>query len=238
MIIEGGYLHSTGGNVLLDPGPSPDASNQYIINDVFCGTLSFGIDLAINMMVRSRYKSYTVECKWCNNLTGVDLVISGSHIPQPGETFTIVLNDGADAVTGTFTGLPQGGTITAFLGSDYPATISYIGGTGNDVVITVGSPHYIVTNSGGMLSITDVAGNGETMLIVPDGSNMRFIVLQEHISQRGAVTNLPLDIPIASIHFSNGKYGRGNDGIAIYPFTIPLPSLSISGGTGVTCSDG
>jgi hypothetical protein len=47
---------------------------------------------------------------------------------------TIVNNDGADAVTGTFTNLPEGATITASNGATF--TISYHGGTGNDVVLT------------------------------------------------------------------------------------------------------
>lgn len=45
----------------------------------------------------------------------------------------LIANDGADAVTGTFNGLPEGATVNAGLVS---YKISYVGGTGNDVVLT------------------------------------------------------------------------------------------------------
>ena len=50
-----------------------------------------------------------------------------------GQQYTIINNDGADAVSGTFDGLTEGATI-----STGPATytISYAGGDGNDVVLT------------------------------------------------------------------------------------------------------
>ncbi|MCX7421143.1 MAG: autotransporter-associated beta strand repeat-containing protein, partial [Planctomycetia bacterium] len=59
-------------------------------------------------------------------------------VPASGNTYTIFLNDGSDAISGTFNGLAEGATIsTNFLGSGRTATISYVGGSGNDVVITV-----------------------------------------------------------------------------------------------------
>jgi len=50
-----------------------------------------------------------------------------------GDKFTIIQNDGSDAVVGTFAGLAEGATITQG-GATF--TISYKGGTGNDVVLT------------------------------------------------------------------------------------------------------
>src|SRR4030095_13637325 len=82
--------------------------------------LSFasGTDLAIvinGTTVHTPYRQLNVVGQV--NLTGVDLVLSGTHTPLGGQTFTIVNNDGADAVIGTFNGLAQGATITNFLGS-------------------------------------------------------------------------------------------------------------------------
>ncbi|EMI16807.1 hypothetical protein RMSM_06269, partial [Rhodopirellula maiorica SM1] len=59
--------------------------------------------------------------------------------PSPGNSFTIIRNDGTDAVTGTFAGLAEGATIEDFLGSGLEATISYVGGSGNDVVLNLES---------------------------------------------------------------------------------------------------
>ena len=50
-----------------------------------------------------------------------------------GTDLTILDNDGADAVTGTFAGLPEGAPVVA---NGIAFHISYVGGTGNDVVLT------------------------------------------------------------------------------------------------------
>ncbi len=72
------------------------------------------------------------------DLNGAGLTFAGStYTPVSGNTFIIVNNDGTDLVIGTFNGLPQGATIPNFLGSGLPASITYTGGTGNDVVLTV-----------------------------------------------------------------------------------------------------
>src|ERR1051325_632558 len=69
------------------------------------------------------------------NLGGATLsIISLGFTPAVGSTFTIIANDGADAVTGTFAGLPQGTILTV---GTTPLQISYTGGDGNDVVLTV-----------------------------------------------------------------------------------------------------
>ncbi|HRO09645.1 MAG TPA: right-handed parallel beta-helix repeat-containing protein, partial [Saprospiraceae bacterium] len=59
-----------------------------------------------------------------------------SFVPTVGDVFMIVNNDGNDAIIGTFSGLPEGGTINNFLGSVNGASITYIGGDGNDIVLT------------------------------------------------------------------------------------------------------
>lgn len=53
--------------------------------------------------------------------------------PAKDNTFTIIKNDGSDAVTGTFQDLAEGATFTL---SGNVFKISYIGGDGNDVVLT------------------------------------------------------------------------------------------------------
>jgi autotransporter-associated beta strand protein len=75
-------------------------------------------------------------------INGAALVLSGGYLPVTGNSFTIIQNDGTDAVTGTFAGLPEGATLT-FNGASL--RISYIGGTGNDVVLSLAA--YTVTPS-------------------------------------------------------------------------------------------
>jgi hypothetical protein len=59
-------------------------------------------------------------------------VVAGAPYP-PGTTFTMIDNDGSDPVVGTFTRYPEGALVVS---SIQRFTISYVGGTGNDVVLT------------------------------------------------------------------------------------------------------
>ena len=71
--------------------------------------------------------------------TGVTLSLTAINgfSPTVGQTFVILSQSGAGAISGTFTGLPQGATIANFLGSSLHAQISYVGGDGNDITLTV-----------------------------------------------------------------------------------------------------
>gem|GEM_PF-638120 len=139
-------LDSGGGNVSLTPGSSAAVNPTATGTDVSMsttGTLAFvsGADLAIQIngtTVDTQYRQLNVVGGV--NLTGVDLVLSGSHTPAAGQSFIIVNNDGADAVTGTFNGLAEGASIPNFLGSALTAKITYVGGDGNDVVISIPTP--------------------------------------------------------------------------------------------------
>ncbi len=63
-----------------------------------------------------------------------------------GQTFTIINSDGADAVVGTYAGLPQGANIQ--IGGGSTLTISYVGGDGNDVTLTADAVDvFAVTNT-------------------------------------------------------------------------------------------
>jgi hypothetical protein len=71
-----------------------------------------------------------------NNVT-LSLSSLASFTPTVGESFLILDKVAAGAISGTFSGLPEAATIPGFLGSALTAQISYIGGDGNDVVLTV-----------------------------------------------------------------------------------------------------
>lgn len=60
----------------------------------------------------------------------------GGFVPVGGQSYTIINNDGSDAVTGTFAGIAEGGTITA---NGVTYNVTYRGGSGNDIVLTVAS---------------------------------------------------------------------------------------------------
>ena len=64
-------------------------------------------------------------------LGGASLALSQTAL-VPAGALVILENDGTDPVSGTFTGLPEGATVPGGLQA---FTISYAGGTGNDVVL-------------------------------------------------------------------------------------------------------
>jgi hypothetical protein len=70
------------------------------------------------------------------NVTGATLDLLRSFNPGLGATFEIVTNDGSDPVGGFFAGLPEG---TIFDQGNRQFQITYQGGTGNDIVLTVTS---------------------------------------------------------------------------------------------------
>ncbi len=233
--IDGGNINANGGNVVLDSGPGSDAIRPVQTgNDLTCGlaTTQGALSIVIDGLVPD--VSYTqLDLIGVINLNNAPLVLSGTYDPQPNDVFTIVNNDDTDAVFGTFTGLAQGATIPAFLGSDYPATISYTGGTGNDVVITVMDPDYIITTAGNNLVITDAAGNSENLTASQNGANIRFLATGRNFSLNGAVlTAMPADVAISGLQTVTINTAIGNDGITINAFQTSLPSLTINGGVG------
>ncbi|HSY51284.1 MAG TPA: Ig-like domain repeat protein [Thermoanaerobaculia bacterium] len=66
-------------------------------------------------------------------LNGALLWISPSGTLVPGQSFMIIKNDGTGPVSGTFADLPEG---TVLGSGSYRFRISYVGGDGNDVVLT------------------------------------------------------------------------------------------------------
>lgn len=70
------------------------------------------------------------------NLSGATLNVSlyGSYAPNVGETFVVINNNGSDAVTGTFDDVSQGDIISV---NNYLFRVSYTGGDGNDITLTV-----------------------------------------------------------------------------------------------------
>ncbi len=138
IVFDPGSIDTAGGDLLLAPGTvvRPLTAGA----DVAAATVSFadGAQLAIRIdgtTVDTEYSQLNVT--GAVDLTGAALMLSGSYSPAVGDAFTIVDNGGSDPIVGTFTGLPEGAVIPDFLGSGLVATITYVGGDGNDVVLEV-----------------------------------------------------------------------------------------------------
>ncbi|MBK7425684.1 MAG: hypothetical protein IPI60_00910 [Saprospiraceae bacterium] len=149
--VSGGGINTAGGTLLLDAGDSPATINPtFIGTDASISTLTLAGDLSIVINGTTPDTDYTqLTVAGSVNLNGVNLVISGTHVPTFGESFIIVDNDGVDPIIGTFAGLPEGAVISNFMGTLWSAMISYVGGDLNDVELTVFAPcpggnHYFV----------------------------------------------------------------------------------------------
>jgi fibronectin-binding autotransporter adhesin len=77
--------------------------------------------------------------------------------PTPGQTFTILNKASSGAITRTFGGKPQGSTFTA---AGFTWSITYLGGDGNDVVLTAGAPAVAVDLQFTALTIGPPDGGG------------------------------------------------------------------------------
>ncbi|HEX3560820.1 MAG TPA: Calx-beta domain-containing protein [Pyrinomonadaceae bacterium] len=144
--LDAGSLDTGGGSVTLTPGAGASVTPAAAGTDVSMGatgTLAFpsgaNLSVAINgTNADTQYQQLNVVGQV--SLDGVNLALSGTLTSVAGRSFVVVNNDGADAIKGTFNGLPEGATISNFLNSGFDATISYTGGDGNDAVVTVNSP--------------------------------------------------------------------------------------------------
>ncbi len=81
----------------------------------------------------------------------LDGTIIAGFVPSVGDRFTIVDNDGSDAVSGTFAGLAEG---AAFVLDQRAMTITYQGGDGNDVVLTATTATIIGTDQADLVDAT------------------------------------------------------------------------------------
>ncbi len=96
-----------------------------------------------------------------------DLAITATNGLAINTTFVIVTNSGSAAVSGTFAGKPQGFT---FFASGYWWRVSYTGGNGNDVTLTIVAPPATP-----LVTPTSVS-NGFAQLTVTGDSNLAYQV--------------------------------------------------------------
>ncbi|MFI5428593.1 Ig-like domain-containing protein [Aeromicrobium sp. UC242_57] len=134
-------------------------------------TSAMSVDLAADTNDR-------VDVAGTVQLSGPVLEPSLAHVPSVGDSFTIVDNDGSDAVSGTFADLPEG----AYLIVDGARLqISYVGGSGNDIVLTAALAPTTTTVSSSVPSavtgepITFTATTTSEGTAVPGGTT-RFLV--------------------------------------------------------------
>jgi autotransporter-associated beta strand protein len=124
-----GHINLVGSSAIIAPGSSPGILTCSNFNAIALGSGTLEVEL--NAHTPIGYDQINV--RGTVNLTGLTLAASLNFASAVGQNFTLINNDGADAVTGTFTGLPQNAKL--YIGGE-PFQINYSGGSGNDVMLT------------------------------------------------------------------------------------------------------
>jgi autotransporter-associated beta strand protein len=124
-----GHVFMNGTSAALAPG---DSAGIFTCSNFNSGGGSGTLQIELNGTAPgSGYDQ--VNVRGTVRLTGISLSASLNFPSSVNDQFVVINNDGADAVLGTFTGLPQNATF--YIGSEQFA-INYTGGTGNDIVLT------------------------------------------------------------------------------------------------------
>ncbi|MEM9525214.1 MAG: T9SS type A sorting domain-containing protein, partial [Bacteroidota bacterium] len=116
----------------IEPGSSPGC--LALVPDAPVGTTLAGATYAVELEGNTPCTGYD-QMTFEDDLTITDAVLelSGDYVPSLNETFTIVDLDDNYTLTGTFANLAEGATL--FFNTT-TLQISYVGGTGNDIVLT------------------------------------------------------------------------------------------------------
>jgi autotransporter-associated beta strand protein len=208
MIVQGGgFLGGTGlvstvqlNSGTLAPGASP---GRLATSNLF---LNVNPSLAVELNGLTPGVDYDqVVVRGSVRVDGL-LAITLGFTPPPGTVFTIIDNDGSDAVLAPFRNLAEG--VVTNVGG-VALRISYTGGDGNDVTLTVpggGAPASTIQFSG-------LNGNGLFTLTGAGFSNVTYVI--------EATTNLNAPIPWLPISTntsgSNGVYQFIDPGSTNFP---------------------
>ncbi len=114
-----------------------------------------GGTLAIEINSASSYDQLVVNGTVDFSMQAPTLTVSSgtSYAPGGGEIYYVLTNDSNDAITGTFNGLSESGTVTL---NSRDMTLSYVGNSGNDIVLTKVNAVPTTTNlSGDSISFTE-----------------------------------------------------------------------------------
>jgi autotransporter-associated beta strand protein len=188
-------------------------------------------------------------------LGSATLMVNLTYSPADGDLFTIIDNNGSDAVTGMLEDT-MGNTLNEgdfFLEGTTRLYISYVGGTGNDVVLRAQVPTTSITLDGsGNLVVTDIhpSGKNDLLTIQSDTTNGVFIVsdpnslLTTNIAGATGDISNSVSVPFAAVTGStiHVQSRDGNDsltvdhGLGFFDKTVQYDGGDPSTGSGDTLS--
>jgi len=167
-------IGSVAGGVTANPGGLISPGNNGVGTLTFDNNLTLNAGAALSVVLSgtnagTSYNQLSVQgAVALNNPT---LTLALGYTPAVGDSFIIISNAGASAVSGTFSGLLEG---TFFTNSGASFRISYTGGDGNDVVLSRADPPpplppLVVTDTadsgaGSLRAALSAATNGNTIV--------------------------------------------------------------------------
>lgn len=130
-VVDGTLTVNSGGT--LAPGGVGGVGTLTVLNSLF---MAAGSTLNVDINGTTAGTGYDqVIVHGTPNVSGATLAATHGYAAGQGDVYTVIDNRGAPAMTGTFSGLAEGGILTA-AGNGTPLTASYIDGTGNDLTLT------------------------------------------------------------------------------------------------------
>jgi hypothetical protein len=133
-LIVNSSVNTTGGTLSLQAGGT--VQPLFTGTEITAATLTFAtgtkLRFAINGATADTHYS-VLRVNGAVDLTGAELELHGAYVPGVADDFTLIDNDGTEAIAGTFNGLAEGALVD-LNGRSY--AISYVGGDGNDAVLS------------------------------------------------------------------------------------------------------
>jgi len=204
-----GNVISVGGRV--SPGTSPGILTSS--NVAFDAGTVFNIELN-GPNAGSDYDQLNV--RGTNNLGGAQLAVQmgNGFVPMEGQQFTILNNDGVDAIVGTFAGLPNNSIVTAANG--LRLQIRYSDAFNNDVILTA-------TNLIARIANTTIAGGNGNSGVDANECNFLSVALTNvtGATLSGLTATLVSKTPGVSVTYGTVNYSNiaaGAIGTNVIPF--------------------
>jgi hypothetical protein len=174
------------------------------------------------------------------NLNNTVLTIPNSTIASSvGQSLTLISNDGADAVSGTFNGLAEGAYLSI---NGISFQVSYAGGDGNDVTLTEATQTQ-VTLVGGVLDVSDAVDTADDLTISVNGANVRVRDSAKILAAGPGTTQVDpntVEAPLANVTVRIDVNGNGGSDSLTRNFTggnITVPINWAGGAPAVAVGD-
>ena len=241
--LNGNRINTLAGGLKLSPGPAGVTFNE----STFGGGVTVG-QAAPNILTFANNTKFNFDVNFFGptalrltgavDLTGTTLAIGGTQTPFSTQSLTVVENDGTDPIIGTFTGLPEGTIVNV---NGVTRRLTYVGGTGNDVVLVINSPptitaipNQIVNEDSGPVTINlaGITAGGESQsLEVTSISQAPLIIPHPTVvytspNTTGTVTFAPLPDQTGNVFLQVRVRDAGFDGVLNTAddnfFTVPI----------------